>query len=142
MLVAVAALVTGCSCKRSFGGMGNIALAEAGKVLKDVHFAYDSYNVDKAGKTILDTNATWLKEHSNVSTQVEGHCDERGTNEYNMVLGMNRARAVVEYMSSLGISENRMSTVSYGEEVPLNPGHSEGAWAENRRAHFSANISE
>mgnify|MGYP003881093603 CR=1 FL=1 len=137
MLVAIAALVTGCSCKRSFGGMGNIGLAEAGKVLKDVHFAYDSYTIDSAGKSILDANAAWLKEHNGIDAQIEGHCDERGTNEYNMVLGMNRARGIQQYVSSLGIAESRMSTVSYGEELPLDPEHDEAAWAKNRRGHFS-----
>lgn len=137
MLVAVAALVTGCSCKRSFGGMGNIALAEAGKVLKDVNFAFDSYSVDSVGKEILSANAAWLKNNPKINVQIEGHCDERGTSEYNMVLGMNRARAVEQYMTSLGIPQNRMSTVSYGKEVPLDPASNEAAWAKNRRAHFS-----
>lgn len=137
ILVAIAALVTGCSCKRSFGGMGNIALAEAGKIVKDVHFAFDSYTLDSSAKAVLDANATYLKEHSAINAQVEGHCDERGTNEYNMVLGMNRARTVMEYMTSSGVAADRLSTVSYGEEVPLDPGHSEEAWAQNRRAHFA-----
>jgi peptidoglycan-associated lipoprotein len=69
--------------------------------------------------------------------QVEGHCDERGTNEYNMVLGMNRAKAAMNYLRSMGVEGDRMSTVSYGEELPLDPAHDEGAWAKNRRAHFN-----
>jgi len=117
--------------------MGNIALAEAGKQVKDVHFAFDSYTLDNTAKSVLDANVAYLKEHKRINAQVEGHCDERGTNEYNMVLGMNRSRSVMDYITSMGLAANRFSSVSYGEEVPLDPAHTEAAWAKNRRTHFA-----
>lgn len=131
-------LVTGCTCRKKSGGAGdNIPVADAGGPLADVNYAFDSYALDAAAKANLDSNAAWLKEHSDKSVQIEGHCDERGTNEYNMVLGMNRARSSFDYLRSLGISGDRMGTVSYGEELPLDPRHNEEAWAKNRRAHFN-----
>jgi peptidoglycan-associated lipoprotein len=84
----------------------------------------------------LAGNAEWLKANSGSKVQIEGHCDERGTNEYNMVLGANRARAAMEHLRTLGVDASRMSTVSYGEELPLDPAHNEAAWAKNRRDHF------
>jgi len=137
MLVMVLAVVSGCSSKRKMEGMGNIPLAESGKKVKDINFAYDSYSIDTPGRNVLGANVAFLNENPQLTAQIEGHCDERGTNEYNMVLGMNRAKAVFDYMVASGISANRLSTVSYGEEVPLDPSHTEEAWAINRRAHFA-----
>ena len=137
VLVAIVGLATGCSCKRNMEGMGNIALAEAGKNVKDINFAFDSYSIDASAKGLLDANVAYFKENSGVSAQIEGHCDERGTNEYNMVLGVNRGKAVMDYMVASGVASNRLTTVSYGEEVPLDPAHTEEAWAMNRRAHFA-----
>ncbi len=137
LLVGVISLAAGCSCKRDMEGMGNIALAEAGKNVKDINFGFDSYTLDSSAKGILDANVAYLKENSDVTAQIEGHCDERGTNEYNMVLGVNRAKSVMDYMVASGVASNRMATVSYGEEVPLDPAHTEEAWAMNRRAHFA-----
>lgn len=130
--------LVGCSCsKRRVGPEENIALAEMGKELKDVNFAFDSFSLDGAAKGALDLNSKWLKDHSSTKFQVEGHCDERGTNEYNMALGAKRARAVADYLRAQGIEESRMGTVSYGEELPLDPRHDESAWFKNRRAHFN-----
>lgn len=128
--------ITGCSCRAKKIGDGEIPMAEgdAGP-LKDVHFAFDSYALDASAKSILGANASWLKENARTNVQIEGHCDERGTNEYNMALGANRARSAMDYLRSLGVDAKRMSTVSYGEEVPLDPRHNEEAWAKNRRAH-------
>lgn len=131
------ASLSGCACRKKAAD-GNIGVAEGEGPLKDVHYAFDSYALDATAKSVLQGNADWLKANSG-STQIEGHCDERGTNEYNMVLGMNRANASMKYLRSLGIEAERMSTVSYGEELPLDPGHNEEAWAKNRRAHFKLN---
>ena len=137
-IVAALCLMASCSCRTKRRGEGNIPVAEAGKILKDVNFAFDSYELDSTARAILKRNANWLLENSGVNFEVEGHCDERGTNEYNMALGEKRAQAAADYLRSLGIADGRMRTVSYGEELPLDPEHNEEAWAKNRRAHFSA----
>jgi len=104
--------------------------------LKDIHFDFDKYDIRPAEATILKENATFLKKYPNVKIQVEGHCDERGTNEYNLALGERRANSTQKYLISLGISPNRISVISYGEEKPLDPAHhNEEAWTKNRRAH-------
>lgn len=134
----VAALATGCTCRTATTD-GNIGTASSDGPLKDIYFAFDSYKLDGAAKATLAANAEWLKANEGSSVQVEGHCDERGTNEYNMVLGANRARAAADHLRSLGIAAGSMSTVSYGEELPVDPAHNEAAWAKNRRAHFKVN---
>ena len=131
-------LAVGCTCKsRSVGPGENIPVASDVSPLKDVNFAFDSYSLDATSKATLRENADWLVANEGVGVQVEGHCDSRGTNEYNMVLGQKRSNAVFEYLRSLGVSDERMSTISYGEELPLDPRENEEAWAKNRRAHFA-----
>lgn len=139
VVVALAFSVAACSCRtRKVGGPDdNIPVAAADGVLKDVTFAFDRYDLDASAREILGRNAEWLKANPSYKVQVEGHCDERGTNEYNMALGANRARAAYDYLRTLGVDGDRMSTVSYGEELPLDPRHNEEAWAKNRRAHFN-----
>jgi peptidoglycan-associated lipoprotein len=105
------------------------------KMLKDIHFDYDKYDIRLGDAEILKENATLLTKNA-VKFQVEGHCDERGTNEYNLALGERRANSVKNYLTSLGIEPSRIVTVSYGEEKPLDPKQDEEAWAKNRRAHF------
>ncbi|MCO6431707.1 MAG: peptidoglycan-associated lipoprotein Pal [Deltaproteobacteria bacterium] len=141
VVLVVAALASGCACRTKKVGPGdsNIGIAEEGKELKDINFAFDSYQLDSVARSLLQKNAEWLKANPSRRVQVEGHADERGTNEYNMVLGANRARSAQDYLRSLGIESGRMSTVSYGEELPLDPRHNEEAWAKNRRAHFNVN---
>ena len=134
----LAVVATGCSCRTSTGD-GNIGSATSDGPLKDIHFAFDSYKLDATSKATITGNAEWLKANEGKTVQVEGHCDERGTNEYNMVLGANRARAAADYLRSQGIDAGAISTVSYGEELPLDPAHNEEAWAKNRRAHFKVN---
>ena len=134
---AIALLATGCSCRTATGG-GEIGGGDGGP-LKDIHFAFDSYKVDTTAKSIVAANAEWLKANPGKTVQVEGHCDERGTAEYNMVLGSNRARAAADALRAEGIDAASLSTVSYGEELPLDPRHNEEAWAKNRRAHFKVN---
>jgi peptidoglycan-associated lipoprotein len=141
IVLLIASLASGCACRTKKVGPGgdNVPGAEAGRELKDINFAFDSYSLDGNAKAILQTNADWLKANSERKAQVEGHCDERGTNEYNMALGANRARAAQDYMKTLGIDGTRISVVSYGEELPLDPRHNDEAWAKNRRDHFNIN---
>jgi peptidoglycan-associated lipoprotein len=106
------------------------------KLLKDIHFDFDKYDIRSVDTEILKENATLLKKYPKVKIQIEGHCDERGTNEYNLALGERRANSTKKYLLSLGITADRISTISYGEEKPFDPGHNEEAWAKNRRAHF------
>jgi peptidoglycan-associated lipoprotein len=101
-----------------------------------VLFGYDSADVDSAGQTALNANAELLKRYPNWRITIEGHADERGTAEYNLALGERRALAARTYLVSLGIPADRVQTVSYGKEFPFDPGHTEDAWARNRRAHF------
>jgi peptidoglycan-associated lipoprotein len=105
-------------------------------LLKDIYFDFDKYAIRPGNAEILKANAGVFKKYLNVKIQIEGHCDERGTNEYNLALGERRANSTKDYLISLGISKDRFSTISYGEERPLDPGHNEEAWAKNRRSHF------
>jgi len=101
-----------------------------------VFYALDSYEVDASGQQALTTNAALLKKYPTWVITIEGHCDERGTAEYNLALGEKRALSAKTYLVSLGIPADRLRTVSYGKEFPFDPGHDEGAWSNNRRAHF------
>ena len=104
-------------------------------LLKDIHFDFDKYNIRPGDAEILNENAALMKKYPKVKVQIEGHCDERGTVEYNLALGERRANKTKKYLVSLGLSADRISTISYGKERPLDPGHNEEAWAKNRRAH-------
>lgn len=104
--------------------------------LKPVFFPVDSSELDDAGRSVVAENANVLKKYPTWVVTVEGHCDERGTAEYNLALGERRAIAVKTYLLSLGIASDRLRSVSYGKEFPFDPGHDESAFAKNRRAHF------
>ena len=104
--------------------------------LKPAFFDYDSSELTAAAQAALNENATELKRYATWTVTIEGHCDERGTAEYNLALGERRAVAARAYLVSLGISADRLRTVSYGKEFPFDPGHDEGAYMKNRRAHF------
>ena len=154
----VAVLGVGCSAKKKGaqtgtegGGLGEEGLAGAGSLekykagtlgsgeegpLKDIHFAFDSIDLDETARGILRDNGNWMKDHSGARVEIEGHCDERGTVEYNLALGAKRARAGKDYLVTLGISADRLTTISYGEELPLCREHTEECWATNRRDHF------
>lgn len=106
------------------------------KMLKDIHFDFDKYDIRPGDAEILKENAALLMKNPGVKIQVEGHCDERGTVEYNLALGERRANSAKRYLSSLGVKGDRISAISYGKEKPLDPGHNEEAWAKNRRGHF------
>jgi peptidoglycan-associated lipoprotein len=104
--------------------------------LKPVFFALDSAEIAPEAQSALNANADVLKRYSSWTVTIEGHCDERGTAEYNLALGERRAVAARAYLVSLGITADRLRTVSYGKEFPFDAGHDEAAWAKNRRAHF------
>ena len=105
------------------------------KLLKDIRFDYDKYDIRPGDAEVLKGNAAVLKKYPTVKIQVEGHCDERGASEYNLALGERRSNSTKKYLLSLGISPDRISTISYGEEKPLDSSSHEEAWAKNRRAH-------
>ncbi len=112
-------------------------LAERNRFLnEDIHFEFDKSRLLPEAKEILWRKAEWLMAHPDVTVIIEGHCDERGTNEYNMALGDRRAESAKSFLVDLGIALERLTTVSYGEERPLDPRHNKEAWAKNRRAHF------
>jgi peptidoglycan-associated lipoprotein len=106
------------------------------KALKDVFFDFDSYVIRPDDATVLQQDADWIKAHPGVTVTVEGNCDERGTVEYNLALGQRRADAAKSYLVSLGISADKLKTISFGKSKPFDPGHDETAWAKNRRDHF------
>jgi peptidoglycan-associated lipoprotein len=114
------------------------AYAGEGGPLADIRFEYDSAALTDEARAVLEKHALWLQGQRDVRVTVEGHCDERGTVEYNLALGEQRARAVRDYLSSLGVAGARLRVVSYGKERPLDPGSDEAAMARNRRAHFNA----
>lgn len=105
-------------------------------MLEDIHFAFDRYDLSPRAREILGRNAEFILRFPEARIQIEGHCDERGTNEYNLALGERRAMSARNYLMSLGIPPSRLSTISYGEEMPVDSRHNEDAWAKNRRGHF------
>jgi peptidoglycan-associated lipoprotein len=105
-------------------------------VFETIYFDFDKYTLKSDAKAALGTNARTLGENSDASVLIQGHCDERGTVEYNLALGEKRAKAARDYLVDLGISAGRIRTISYGEERPVSPGHDESAWGQNRRAEF------
>jgi peptidoglycan-associated lipoprotein len=104
--------------------------------LKDIEFDFDKYDIRPGDAKILDEDAKWMKSNSNALVLIEGHCDERGTNEYNLALGDRRAKAALNYLAAQGISADRMTIVSYGEERPVCAEHNEACWSKNRRDQF------
>jgi peptidoglycan-associated lipoprotein len=128
------------------GGAGGSSLAQlqAGTLgqngqgpLGDVHFEYNDYSIREQDGQILHTNADWLSKNSATRVQIEGHCDERGSEEYNIALGAKRAQAAKDYLQTLGITAERMSTISYGKELPVCTDHTDDCWSQNRRDHFA-----
>jgi peptidoglycan-associated lipoprotein len=104
--------------------------------LRPLFFLLDSAEVGAEGQQVLQANAAVMKKYSSWQITIEGHCDERGTAEYNLALGERRALAAKNYLVSLGIPADQLRVVSYGKEFPFDPGHEDGAWSKNRRAHF------
>ncbi|PLY01474.1 MAG: peptidoglycan-associated lipoprotein [Desulfuromonas sp.] len=161
LLIAVLAMVTAIGCAKqpvSDDGSGSTAAgstsssgqdgtfssqdvsessdANVPASLQRIHFDFDSYVLTGSAKAALEDNAAHLKANPNKRVQIEGHCDERGSDEYNLVLGEKRARATKAYLVTLGIDSRRLSVISFGEERPLDPSSTERAWAKNRRAEF------
>mgnify|MGYP000302947431 CR=1 FL=1 len=153
---AALVLVVGCESTSSQSGSGTsygsssattgsttgtaVATAQAGSqedlsvnVGDRVQFGYDAFDLSADARSVLERQAAWLKSNSGVNVVVEGHCDERGTREYNLALGDRRANAVREYLISVGVSTNRIETISYGKERPAVVGATESAWSQNRR---------
>ena len=106
------------------------------KVLDIIYFDFDKYNLKPPAIEKLDKIADWISNNPGAKISIEGHCDERGTSEYNLALGERRANSAMKYLVNLGVTADSLSTVSYGEERPADPGHNEDAWAKNRRAEF------
>ena len=104
--------------------------------LKDIHFAFDRYELDDQSRAVLRENATYLKSHPESRIEIQGHCDERGTNNYNVALGQRRAHSTKVYLAAQGIDDSRIHIVSYGEEKPFCFDSNENCWWQNRRAHF------
>jgi len=100
-----------------------------------IHFGTDLYDIDSSAAAVLDAQAAWLAKYPSVRVTIEGHCDERGTREYNLALGARRANSVREFLVSHGVAPGRITTISYGKERPLDPGNGEDAWAKNRNGH-------
>lgn len=154
MLTASLVLAVGCASKKKAEdteGAGGAAPAidstpmnfdaagsDSGKIagLETVHFDYDKATLSSEAKKIIKGNADWMKSNGKVKIQIEGHCDARGSIEYNLSLGERRAQAVKNYMTGLGIGADRLSIISYGKEKPLATGDSEADYAKNRRANF------
>ncbi len=99
-----------------------------------IHFALDEFDIDSQARAILDSQSAWLAKYPNVRVTIEGHCDERGTREYNLALGDRRSNAAKNYLAARGVSPARITTISYGKERPIALGSDEGSWAQNRRA--------
>jgi len=133
--LTVGVLMTGTACQKK-GPVASSDVTAENLNLEMVHFDFDKYNIRAQDAKILDRHATWLSSNPRVNVIIEGNTDEWGTEEYNLALGERRAVSAKSYLSNLGISADRLSTVSYGESRPLDGQHNEAAWAMNRRDEF------
>lgn len=148
ILISVFILLIMNACSSSRGGTGspdqydkfeegNIPVSQRSASMRDINFAFDSSSLSSTAKGVLTRNAEWLNKNPDVNVIIEGHCDERGTAEYNLALGERRAKSAYDFLRNIGVKSGRMSTISYGEELPLDPGKNESAYAKNRRVHFA-----
>lgn len=115
---------------------GRSPATPASSPLKDIYFEFDRADLRPDTRETLKANAQWMKSNASARVEIEGHCDERGTNEYNLALGARRAHSARDYLITLGIAANRLSTISYGEEIPVCADKTEDCWQKNRRARF------
>ncbi|MCE5336481.1 MAG: peptidoglycan-associated lipoprotein Pal [Desulfobacteraceae bacterium] len=106
---------------------------------QDIYYDYDGYTLSDPAKRVLDEKIAFLKRYAKVRVTVEGHCDERGTTEYNLALGERRANSCLQYIKNSGLQTEKLTSISYGKERPIATGHDEASWAKNRRAHFVLN---
>jgi peptidoglycan-associated lipoprotein len=121
----------------SLAGLQSGTLGQGGQgPLTDIHFDYNDFTIRPQDGEILRSNADWLTKHGASRVQIEGHCDDRGSEEYNIALGAKRAQAAKDYLQTLGISPDRMSTISYGKELPVCTEENDDCWEQNRRDHF------
>ena len=120
----------------SLKGYQNGTMGQNGP-LGDIHFGYNDATIRPEDNDVLKANADYLTSHAGARVQIEGHCDDRGSEEYNIALGARRAQAAKDYLATLGISGDRMSTISYGKELPLCTEETDVCWAQNRRDHFA-----
>ena len=125
--------------RKAEGDRKSRAAAKRQFLKEDLYFEYDSSALLPEAENVLNRKADWLRDNRGVSVKIEGHCDERGTNEYNLALGDRRAESAKAYLINLGIGASRLTTISYGEERPVDKGHNERAWGNNRRGHFKIN---
>jgi len=125
------------SASRQLDDMRAEQAASAAAGLRDVYFGYDSWTISEEGRQALVRDADWLKANPSAAIKIEGHCDERGTTAYNLVLGEKRAKSVRNYLVELGVSANRLSVVSYGKERPFCAEHAESCYQQNRRGHLA-----
>lgn len=130
LMVALLA-TTGCARKSS-------KVAGGANALQKIHFDFDKYNIKSEYEGAMKSNGQWLQNNKNASLVIEGHCDSRGTAEYNIALGDRRAKAAKNYLQNLGVDTKRMSTISYGKERPICTTQDEACWAQNRRDEFVA----
>lgn len=121
---------------------GQAPLTPKESPLKEIYFDFDDYRLLASARETLKADADWLRKNPGVTVDIEGHCDERGTSEYNLALGAKRAQSAKDYLETLGITASRLSTKSYGSEVPVCREHSEDCWQKNRRDRFIARTSE
>lgn len=115
------------------------AAAKDSAALENIYFDFDQFSLTKEAREILQKHGAWLSAHPGYTLVIEGHCDDRGTTEYNLALGERRAAETMKFLVALGVDKSRMKTISYGEEKPLDPAETEEAWAKNRRAQFVVN---
>ena len=118
------------------GEIDEISEGRTSAPLLPIYFDFDKYNIRRDMVQRMEHNARYLLEHPEINIQIQGNCDERGTNEYNIALGEKRARSAKKFLVNMGVDPSRIDTVSFGEERPLDPGHNEAAWAKNRRDDF------
>lgn len=119
------------------GSLGRAKAAGASMMaLKDIHYDFDKYDIRPKDAKILKQDSLWIERNAGTRVKIEGNCDERGTVEYNMVLGQERADAAKRFLVNLGVEKGSLETISYGKEKPIDPGHDEQAWEQNRRSHF------
>ena len=115
---------------------GEPPMTPASSPLKEIYFDFDRYDLQADARAVLKTNAEWLRANPSVQVQIEGHCDERGTTEYNLALGAKRAQSAKDFLMNLGIPASRLSTISFGKEAQICRGHDEECWSKNRRDRF------